>query len=321
MKKSLFFILTIILINVLIVLVSCAKQVDVGDYIFDLETYSTYVKVYVGKPETKKFSSAKTSTNIEITVNSREVVDKNSLFFENCIISILIIINEESIPLEIKLDEQGYYNENVNINFSPTYEINMSYKITGAQGVIVVNPYVGLKFEYNGIKYEYISKNIFDSESSQDLLCERVTKIKKAKIVYFDKYVYYNNLKVEVDFSNICSLAKNTDFFGFKKENNVKVIVFRGEVEARDFTSHSIIGSISTLSSLNTAFPNLEAVVFENISSNEGHYSLDCNFPENGVDIYINDNTEEKYITKELSNTYFVNGIYEYELFNEERYE
>lgn len=280
-----------LMLIVLIILLSsgCSHNTEKpGFYLFDKDTYKTYINLTIENDDINTFS---------ITSKPRNYTVRNDITFTNCVIEIMVSFMSESRKIDFKLTKDG--SNKLSISDNTLFTDNFSYEIKNIYGYVEVPLQDESIIEYDNVKYEIEFRN-------KELSCTRITKYDFGiKYIFFNKQLktIYGQIPVNIDFD----YSSTGNFLCYT--GDVEVLVFMGEYDTEAFEKHDFFGKI------NNNFPNLKVIAIE--KCNGDFIKTIENLPESGVDVYINCSDELRESIKYFVN---VNSVYTFEEFDLNNY-
>ena len=296
MKKNKIILLLMVLLFSF-TLIGCGElepNEEPGSYLFDIDTYKSYVDVEVNLSVEEAFLFQR--LHISINVEPKQYAVRNDCYFYNCYIYIEINANNENMILPFKLESNGELNTGEYVTLESSNYSN-EYKIINASGEVDIKVYDGAILEIDGIKYEVC----IDKEETY------VYRISGYdiydKILVYDKYINYSlgKLPVKMNFE-----YSSETFMGLTT-GNVEVLILKGTY------SLSELNEADFFENLYRFFPKLKVLAIENIEYNSGSINQ-INMPNNDIDVYLTDNDGS--LRNQLMLIENVKNIYDYNDFS-----
>lgn len=288
----------VVMIFSMFFLVGCSElepNEEPGSYLFDIETYKTYVNVDVEISE--QGQHIYDGLEVKISIEPKKYATRNSCYFYNCKIKISIEVNDEKEIITVNLGKDGKYDGVKTISLTSPYQYSEKYKIESATGEINIGLYDGAVLNIDNVKYRvesYNKKNYAYRISPYDI---------NDKIIVYNKSLNYSfgTLPLIPDFeaSSMSFLALTT--------GNVEVLVLKGEYTLEDLNMGAFFEN------LDKYFPRLKILAIEELNNNIGEIN-EINLPQNDIVIYLNENGSK--VTNALKEMRYVHSVKSYDEFD-----
>lgn len=291
----------VVMIFSMFFLVGCSElepNEEPGSYLFDIETYKTYVNVDVEISEHGQHIYD--GLEVKVSVEPKKYATRNNCYFYNCKIRISIKVNDEKEIITVSLGKDGKYDGVQIINLTSPYQYSEKYKIENVSGEINIGLYYGAVLNVDNVKYRvesYDKKNYAYRISPYDI---------NDKIIVHNKSLNYalGTLPLIPNFeaSSMSFLALTT--------GNVEVLVLKGEYTLEDLSMGEFFEN------LDEYFPRLKILAIEKLNNNVGEIN-EINLPENDIVVYLNENVAK--VTNALKEMRYVHSVKSYDEFNLEK--